>query len=192
VIPLLALIVVAAPACGGQVDSASSGTQTMSPSTPTGASSSSTSDTGLRQFELDTYLDAVYLPWCTGDASERRASRAFTKVSPHGYDGWAPAAAQSRRTAVATTRVADELATVVPPGDLASVHAAYATFWRDDSMIYADLASVLRHNDHLDWSVYNARWHDDDRSVSRYRIAVIAYASTYHLRLAPWFRKIGR
>jgi hypothetical protein len=87
--------------------------------------------------------------------------------------------------------VADKLARIVPPPELARAHAAFAAVWRMDGATYSDLASVLAHHDYLDWDVFNARFRQADASVSRYRLALIAYAAKYHLKLQPWVRKIG-
>ena len=187
---ILALLAGLASACGGGGNDASQGAQTISSSTPSSAAPS-TAATDPRQQELDVYLAAVAKPRQAGNLSEGRASKFFRNVHLHGYDGWDAAAAQSRRTAFTVTQVADKLARIVPPGELARVHAAYAAIWRADAATYTDLASVLGHHDFLDWDLYNSRFRQDDRAVSRYRLALIAYASKHNLRLPPWVRTIG-
>ena len=117
------------------------------------------------------------------DGAIDQANRAYNHLHSTPDATWDKAAIVARHTSKVLRRIADRISAIVPPRPLTRAHLAYAQGWREDGLIDADIARVLRRHGYLNWNTYNPRFNRSQQSVTAYRVALIACAAKHHLHL---------
>jgi len=186
---LLVLLTVALvailPACrdgAEQVDDASVGhpAAVSTPPAPTPAE------------KFAAYLASVEKWRAPANAQLRRFNKAVKQSSDTCCSGWDHVAAVGRTTARRYKRTADELAAISPPPGLVRPHQAYAAGWRTDAQAIDDIAAAYKHpSAYTNWNSLYAPFRATDRTVTRYRIALIAYATREGFKIPRWVHTIG-
>ncbi len=185
----LAAVVTLVAGCSGSSSSVSVSTPAQPPASTTAAPPPPPAPGS--QAELTAYLRRVIRPRLKGNKAIDRSNRAFNHLDSTPDATWDKAAIVARHTAKQLRTIGDRMSAIVPPSPLTRAHLAYARSWRDDGLITADIASVLRQHGFLNWNTYNARFNRSLQPVSAYRVALIAYGAKNHLHLPKWVHTIG-
>ena len=107
------------------------------------------------------------------------------------YSGWDAAVRCLKRQHKLDTRLSDALAAIVPPPHLRHAYLAYVGAYRLDAQVDGEVAQTLRARQLFNWDTYNGRYRQHDDAVSRFLVAVIAYAASNGFGVPGWVHHIG-
>jgi hypothetical protein len=141
------------------------------------------------QAELSAYLARVEQVRKQGDATIDKANRVLNHIDSTPDSTWNAAGRQLHRFATRVKHASDRISAIVAPHQLMGAHLAYARRWREDSLVMAAIAVQL--HQHTSLVGNNSLANASQRTVSRYRVALIAYAARHHLHLPRWVHHIG-
>lgn len=189
---LLMLCVSAALAgCGGGSGGASSTTPTNTTS-PTGDSTTAAKKTPSKATQLWGFLAQVKPIRLQYNVWNDRAGKTLSQIYNVCCTGWTAANIKVNRKAGKIAREdADELAAIQPPAQLRRAYLAYVDTYRQAGEIDAAFASQLASRQSFSWQTWYDNWDAEQVPVTRFRIALIAYAAANHIPLPAWAHRIG-
>jgi hypothetical protein len=170
--------------CGGSSATSSSSGDVSAPTTTTALSKHQVMDAALTHFlarvkpirhrfnQLDDRLNELKLlnVCCTNWTAGERLYKVAAKQAK---------------------RAADKLAALQAPKPVERVYLSYVGSYRAAGLTDSELAYTLHQQQSFSWVSFNSQWNAQGAPVTKFRVALIAYAAANHLRLPRWVHTIG-